>query len=96
MAHARIILTDSGGLQDETTVLGIPCVTLREQRERSITVDERTNRLVLWPITVEGLLDTVQTALGQEPGSGMAPTVWDGKAAERIVEAMLGGAGGDE
>ena len=89
VADSGIVLTDSGGLQEETTVLGIPCVTLREQTERPVTVDEGTNRLVPWPITEQGLLDTAKAALEQGPRPGTVPRGWDGKAAERVVEALL-------
>jgi UDP-N-acetylglucosamine 2-epimerase (non-hydrolysing) len=89
VADSAIVLTDSGGLQEETTVLGIPCVTLREQTERPITVDEGTNRLVPWPITEEGLLETAKAALDQGSGPGNGTPGWDGKAAERVVEALL-------
>jgi len=69
-------------------------VTLREQTERPVTVDEGTNRLVPWPITEEGLLDTAKAALGQGCGPGTVRRGWDGKAAERVVEALLRRQGG--
>jgi UDP-N-acetylglucosamine 2-epimerase (non-hydrolysing) len=86
-AGAAVVLTDSGGLQEETTALGIPCVTLREQTERPITVAEGTNRLAPWPLSAEGVFATVEEALnagsnGTEP---RLPEGWDGRAAERIV-----------
>ena len=87
LAGAAVVLTDSGGLQEETTALGVPCVTLREQTERPITVTEGTNRMAPWPLSVEGVMGAVEAALEagrREPGSG-GPEGWDGKAAERIV-----------
>lgn len=87
---AAVCLTDSGGLQEETTVLGVPCVTLREQTERPVTVEEGTNRMAAWPLTVDGIVDHFEHALAQgRVGLGSkAPAGWDGRAAERIVEAL--------
>ncbi|HET8655857.1 MAG TPA: UDP-N-acetylglucosamine 2-epimerase (non-hydrolyzing) [Longimicrobiaceae bacterium] len=87
---SALVLTDSGGLQEETTALGVPCVTLREQTERPVTVSEGTNRLVAWPPTVAGVLESVAAARAQgrsAPGE-RGPEGWDGRAAERIVEAL--------
>lgn len=86
---AAVVLTDSGGLQEETTALGIPCVTLREQTERPVTITEGTNRLVKWPITREGVLEafTAAYAQGRLP-VGKGPDGWDGRAGERIVQAL--------
>lgn len=88
--NSTAVLTDSGGLQEETTVLGIPCVTLREQTERPITVEEGTNRLAPWPLTVDGIRETYRDALMQWPAgaSKYSPEGWDGHAAERVVDAM--------
>jgi UDP-N-acetylglucosamine 2-epimerase (non-hydrolysing) len=88
---AAVVLTDSGGLQEETTALGVPCVTLREQTERPITVTEGTNRLAPWPLTTDGVLSSFRGALKQgraEPGQHR-PEGWDGKAGERVVEALI-------
>ncbi|HYH80206.1 MAG TPA: UDP-N-acetylglucosamine 2-epimerase (non-hydrolyzing) [Longimicrobium sp.] len=88
---AAVVLTDSGGLQEETTALGVPCVTLREQTERPVTVDEGTNRLVPWPMTADGVYAAFLQAVGEgrrEPGAG--PEGWDGRAGERIVAALAG------
>ena len=87
---ARVMLTDSGGLQEETTVLGVPCVTLREQTERPITVEQGTNRLAPWPLTVDGIVAAFEEALAQPrraPGE-VSPEGWDGRAAERTVSAL--------
>jgi UDP-N-acetylglucosamine 2-epimerase (non-hydrolysing) len=90
MDGSSIVLTDSGGIQEETTVLGIPCITLREQTERPITLTEGTNHLAPWPVTVEGLLGTYRTALEKQVDRDTAPRPegWDGRASERIVEAL--------
>jgi UDP-N-acetylglucosamine 2-epimerase (non-hydrolysing) len=89
-AAASVVITDSGGVQEETTVLGIPCVTLRESTERPITVTEGTNRLAPWPMSRESVVDTVRAALaeGPVPVSSRAPKGWDGRASERIIAAL--------
>ena len=84
---AAAVLTDSGGLQEETTVLGVPCVTLREQTERPVTLTEGTNRLAPWPLTVEGILCTYRAGLDRE-AAGRVPEGWDGHSAERMVAAL--------
>lgn len=83
--HARIVLTDSGGLQEETSVLGVPCVTLRENTERPITLTEGTNRL--GGVRRETLLSAIAEALGA-PRKPRRPPLWDGRAAERIVDVI--------
>ena len=88
---AAVVLTDSGGLQEETTALGVPCVTLREQTERPVTITEGTNRLAPWPLPPEGILASFQAAAAEPraaPGS-RSPEGWDGRAAERIVSALF-------
>ena len=82
MSEARIVLTDSGGVQEETTVLGVPCVTLRENTERPITILEGTNRLA--GTRGPSIAASVAEALAA-PTTGRTPRLWDGKAAERIV-----------
>jgi len=88
---AAVVLTDSGGLQEETTALGIPCVTLREQTERPVTITEGTNRLAPWPLTSEGVLESVSAALrqGRCTAGERCPEGWDGHASDRVV-AVLG------
>jgi UDP-N-acetylglucosamine 2-epimerase (non-hydrolysing) len=86
-AEARIVLTDSGGIQEETTILGVPCVTLRENTERPITVAEGTNRL--GGTSREGVLAAVAQALGSTPTESRRPEKWDGRAAERIADIVL-------
>ncbi|GAA5180385.1 UDP-N-acetylglucosamine 2-epimerase (non-hydrolyzing) [Niveibacterium umoris] len=83
MSAARVVLTDSGGIQEETTALGVPCLTLRENTERPITVDEGTNTLVGRDRQL--ILDTVDQILRDGGKSGRAPALWDGRAAERIA-----------
>jgi UDP-N-acetylglucosamine 2-epimerase (non-hydrolysing) len=85
---SRIVLTDSGGLQEETTALRIPCLTLRDNTERPITVEQGTNHLVgRDPVRI---LSTAQQILrGDAIAESRIPELWDGRAAERIVEAIL-------
>jgi UDP-N-acetylglucosamine 2-epimerase (non-hydrolysing) len=83
---ARIVLTDSGGLQEETTALGIPCLTLRENTERPITVEEGTNRVV--GIDPERIVSEAREAL-KVGRRGRVPEGWDGAAAVRLGEHLL-------
>jgi UDP-N-acetylglucosamine 2-epimerase (non-hydrolysing) len=87
MANARCVLTDSGGIQEETTALGIPCLTLRHNTERPITVTRGTNRVVgTEPDVIYESWREI--ADGKWPG-GELPELWDGKAAARVVRALL-------
>jgi UDP-N-acetylglucosamine 2-epimerase (non-hydrolysing) len=83
MAGATVILTDSGGLQEETTALGVPCLTLRENTERPITVEQGTNILV--GRDRDAILNAVQEILAGRGKRGRVPEFWDGHAAERIA-----------
>jgi len=89
-SRASVILTDSGGIQEESTVLGVPCVTLRESTERPVTVSEGTNRLAPWPLERDRILDIARAALaeGRSAVGARAPEGWDGRAADRIVTAL--------
>ena len=84
---AAVVLTDSGGLQEETTALRIPCVTIRENTERPITIDMGTN--VLAGTSKEGILHAYRQVLSRDSGSITGPPLWDGKAAERIWHVIL-------
>jgi UDP-N-acetylglucosamine 2-epimerase (non-hydrolysing) len=83
MAGARIVLTDSGGLQEETTALGIPCLTMRENTERPITVEQGTNTMVGRDIPT--IRKHANETLAGRGKSGRIPELWDGRAAERIA-----------
>jgi UDP-N-acetylglucosamine 2-epimerase (non-hydrolysing) len=83
---AAVVLTDSGGLQEETTALGIPCITIRENTERPITVEEGTN--VLAGTDPDRIVAEARKVLRGEGKQGRRPHLWDGKAAERIVEIL--------
>lgn len=87
---AGVVLTDSGGIQEETTVLGVPCLTLRERTERPVTIEQGTNRLVQWPLSTPGIMDAVAAARsrGRVAVGERSPHGWDGRAAQRIVDAM--------
>ena len=87
---AAAVITDSGGVQEETTALGVPCVTLREQTERPITIEQGTNRLAPWPLTVAGIREAYDaaTSQGRVSAGECSPEGWDGRAAERAVDAL--------
>ncbi|MCW8976885.1 MAG: UDP-N-acetylglucosamine 2-epimerase (non-hydrolyzing) [Sedimenticola sp.] len=92
MKQAKLVLTDSGGIQEETTALGVPCVTLRENTERPITADEGTNTVVgIDPEKIHPCVDAILATGGK---AGRVPEYWDGKAAERIVELICTWAAG--
>jgi UDP-N-acetylglucosamine 2-epimerase (non-hydrolysing) len=82
---ARFVLTDSGGLQEETTYLGVPCLTLRDNTERPVTVTIGTNELV----KVENVVERVQTIQAGQWKKGSIPPLWDGATAERICEILI-------
>ena len=83
MAGASLVLTDSGGLQEETTALGVPCLTLRENTERPITVEQGTNILVGRNRgAINAHVDEILAGKGKH---GRVPELWDGHAAERIA-----------
>ena len=88
MAGAALVLTDSGGIQEETTVLGIPCLTLRQNTERPITVTMGTNELVgTDPTRIVEAADRFLT----NPPEGRTPPLWDGSAGRRIAEILVSG-----
>lgn len=84
---AVVVLTDSGGLQEETTALGVPCITIRENTERPVTVDEGSN--VLAGTDPLRIVAEARRVLRGEGKRGCRPALWDGKAAERIVETLV-------
>ena len=87
MSDASFVLTDSGGIQEETTILGIPCMTLRENTERPVTITEGTNRLV--HVTSKDIVKNCREILNAgEDSHGCTPKLWDGRAAERIAEII--------
>lgn len=86
LADARIALTDSGGIQEETTVLGVPCLTLRENTERPITITHGTNRLVGW--RTDDILAALEQALQSVSAQRQVPENWDGHAAPRIAAVL--------
>lgn len=86
MRSAQFVLTDSGGIQEETTALGIPCITARTSTERPITVEIGTNMLVA--PTMEGILAAVSVIRQGRSNIGQIPELWDGQAAERVANII--------
>lgn len=86
VSNAKFIMTDSGGLQEETTALGVPCLTLRDNTERPITVEEGTNTMV--GSNEENIINEGLKIIENGGKSGRTPEFWDGKAAERIVDIL--------
>jgi UDP-N-acetylglucosamine 2-epimerase (non-hydrolysing) len=84
VSHCTIAITDSGGVQEETTYLGIPCATLRENTERPITITQGTNRL----IKPSEVTSAAREALSGKWSTGRKPAKWDGHAAERASESL--------
>jgi len=87
LSKATLALTDSGGIQEETTALGVPCLTLRENTERPVTVSCGTNVLV--GTNPSKIVAAIEQILRGEGKRGVTPSLWDGHAAERIVEILL-------
>jgi UDP-N-acetylglucosamine 2-epimerase (non-hydrolysing) len=87
ISRARLVLTDSGGTQDETTVLGVPCLTLRDTTERPVTVTHGTNRVI--GTDPQKIVDEVLRVLEHPPVLAGPPPLWDGRAAGRIVEILV-------
>ena len=86
MSDARLVMTDSGGIQEETTVLGVPCLTLRHNTERPVTVEQGTNVLV--GNSRDHIVAAAQKALNGTAQHARVPELWDGKAAERIAKIL--------
>jgi UDP-N-acetylglucosamine 2-epimerase (non-hydrolysing) len=87
MKHAKVVLTDSGGLQEETTALGIPCITIRENTERPITVEQGTNTVV--GNSTENIVKEWKNIVNTGGKKGRIPEMWDGKTAERTGKAIV-------
>jgi UDP-N-acetylglucosamine 2-epimerase (non-hydrolysing) len=85
LAHSRMVFTDSGGIQEETTVMGVPCLTLRNNTERPATVEQGTN--ILAGTDPDSILDAYQKTMAN-PKTGRIPDLWDGHAAKRVVDTL--------
>lgn len=92
VSGSAMVLTDSGGLQEETTALGVPCLTLRENTERPITVDEGTNQVV--GTDPARILSAADSVLKGNSKAGRIPALWDGQAASRIADVVTTALGG--
>jgi len=88
MTNAKMVFTDSGGIQEETTILGVPCLTIRQNTERPITIEEGTNILV--GNDRSRILEESFKILNGQGKKGRIPQLWDGKASKRIVDILLG------
>ena len=88
MEGAAVVVTDSGGVQEETTFLGVPCLTLRENTERPATIDLGTNELS--PLDAAHVIGRVRAILSSEKAAHRVPPLWDGQAAERIAAVLVG------
>ena len=87
LSESALVLTDSGGIQEETTILGVPCLTLRENTERPVTITQGTNRLT--HPDCNSILAAYTDLKKNPPPAGRRPDLWDGHAAERIAEVFL-------
>ena len=88
MSEARVVLTDSGGIQEETTILGVPCITLRDSTERPVTLEHGTNVLVgSSPERIIREFNRLSVS-GQKQLNG-SPRYWDGNAAKRIIRVLV-------
>ncbi|MBN1258025.1 MAG: UDP-N-acetylglucosamine 2-epimerase, partial [Planctomycetes bacterium] len=88
LMDAKVVLTDSGGLQEESTALGVPCITLRDNTERPITITEGTNVLV--GSDPQRIRTAFEEVMAGHSKAGRVPDLWDGHASERIVAAIDG------
>jgi len=91
-SEARLVLTDSGGIQEETTILQVPCLTMRENTERPITIEQGTNRLV--GTDPKKILQAALETLDRPPRLMAPPEIWDGKASARILDVLERSLGG--
>jgi UDP-N-acetylglucosamine 2-epimerase (non-hydrolysing) len=89
MDNSRLLITDSGGIQEETTALGVPCLTVRDNTERAVTIREGTNELIgVDPAKLEAAVERVLSE--DMPSSERIPAQWDGHAGERIIDDLVG------
>ncbi len=84
---AKFVMTDSGGIQEETTVYGIPCITIRENTERPVTVWHGTNELA--GSNKDKIIEYANRILKDNWKDGIIPDLWDGKTSERIVDVLI-------
>ena len=87
VSSAKVVLTDSGGIQEETTILQIPCLTLRENTKRPVTVEVGSNRIV--GLDTDRIVEAYRQAVDGEWPEPQIPLLWDGHATERIVKIAL-------
>jgi UDP-N-acetylglucosamine 2-epimerase (non-hydrolysing) len=87
MSNSRLVLTDSGGIQEETTILKVPCLTLRETTERPVTAEVGSNQVVGTDVTT--ILEAYHRVVRGEVGDARTPPLWDGRAAERIADIIV-------
>ena len=88
MADSKLVLTDSGGIQEETTVLGVPCITLRKNTERPVTVEQGTNLLVSTDAN-KVIEESLKSIDNKTKSDGKIPELWDGKAGQRIIKVLI-------
>ena len=88
MDNASLVITDSGGVQEETTFMKIPCLSIRKSTERPITIETGTNILIN-DFTVQNIMIQIQAILNGETKKGEIPALWDGHAAKRITQILL-------
>lgn len=87
MSNSKFVITDSGGIQEETTVLGVPCITLRSNTERPVTLEQGTNMLV--STDKNKIIDASNRIIEGADARGRIPELWDGKASKRIIDILL-------
>jgi len=87
IANAKAVLTDSGGIQEETTCLGVSCLTLRENTERPVTVTEGTNKVI--GVDPKRIVEETRHLLSNGDIKGKVPALWDGRTGKRIVDIIL-------